>query len=145
MWRCVLAALRNTPRLRCAPLLVTFASTPIQIQIGASAVYVEDLREEFLKSYILPSIQCNAIYENLYLMGTSLGAWKGGGGVRGAGWVEARVAMSSHSLYHSFSPPTPCQRAPALPSAPWRSRTRRAAASWRTARRARATTRCALS
>ena len=42
-------------------------------QIGASAVYVEDLREDFLKSYILPSIQCNAIYENLYLMGTSLG------------------------------------------------------------------------
>ena len=31
-----------------------------------------DLREEFLNTYILPAIQANAIYENLYLMGTSL-------------------------------------------------------------------------
>jgi argininosuccinate synthase len=35
-------------------------------------VYIEDLREDFLNNYILPAIQCNAIYENLYLMGTSL-------------------------------------------------------------------------
>ena len=45
------------------------------LQIGASAVYIEDLREDFLHNYIIPSIQCNGIYENLYLMGTSLGAW----------------------------------------------------------------------
>lgn len=42
------------------------------LQIGAKNVYIEDLREDFLKNYILPAIQCNALYENLYLMGTSL-------------------------------------------------------------------------
>jgi argininosuccinate synthase len=42
------------------------------LKIGAKSVHVEDLREEFLKTYILPAIQANAIYENLYLMGTSL-------------------------------------------------------------------------
>lgn len=43
------------------------------LQIGAVSVHIEDLREEFLHTYILPAIQANAIYENLYLMGTSLG------------------------------------------------------------------------
>lgn len=42
------------------------------LKIGAKAVYIEDLRSDFLHNYILPSIQCNGIYENLYLMGTSL-------------------------------------------------------------------------
>jgi argininosuccinate synthase len=37
-------------------------------------VYIEDLRADFLNNYIIPAIQCNALYENLYLMGTSLGA-----------------------------------------------------------------------
>lgn len=31
-----------------------------------------DLREDFLLNYIIPAIKCNAIYENLYLLGTSL-------------------------------------------------------------------------
>lgn len=43
------------------------------LQIGAVSVHIEDLREDFLHNYILPAVQCNAIYENLYLMGTSLG------------------------------------------------------------------------
>lgn len=42
------------------------------LKIGASACYIEDLREDFLTNYIFPAVQCNAIYENLYLMGTSL-------------------------------------------------------------------------
>ena len=42
------------------------------LKIGAKSVHIEDLREEFLNTYILPAIQANAIYENLYLMGTSL-------------------------------------------------------------------------
>ncbi len=40
--------------------------------IGASEVYVEDLREEFVTNYIFPSIKANAAYENRYLLGTSL-------------------------------------------------------------------------
>jgi len=40
--------------------------------VGASAVHVEDLRDEFVKELCFPAIQCNAIYENVYLLGTSL-------------------------------------------------------------------------
>ena len=37
--------------------------------VGACAVHVEDLREEFVKALCFPAIQCNAIYENVYLLG----------------------------------------------------------------------------
>lgn len=39
------------------------------LKIGASACYVEDLREEFIKELCFPAVQCNAIYENVYLLG----------------------------------------------------------------------------
>ena len=39
---------------------------------GASKVYVEDLREEFVTDFIFPAIQANALYEGRYLLGTSL-------------------------------------------------------------------------
>lgn len=39
---------------------------------GASKVYIADLRMEFAKDFIFPAIQGNAIYENRYLLGTSL-------------------------------------------------------------------------
>jgi argininosuccinate synthase len=39
---------------------------------GASKVYVEDLRQEFVTDFIFPAIAGNAIYENRYLLGTSL-------------------------------------------------------------------------
>ncbi len=42
------------------------------LKIGASKVYVEDLKEEFVKDFIFPAIRANAIYEGKYLLGTSL-------------------------------------------------------------------------
>ncbi|MGE5445127.1 MAG: argininosuccinate synthase [Ignavibacteriales bacterium] len=42
------------------------------IKTGAAKVYVEDLREEFVKDFIFPAIRANAVYEGTYLMGTSL-------------------------------------------------------------------------
>lgn len=42
------------------------------LEIGASAVYIEDLKKEFITDYIFPAIQANAIYENRYLLGTAL-------------------------------------------------------------------------
>ena len=39
---------------------------------GASAVYVDDLREEFVRDFVFPAMQANAIYEGLYLLGTSV-------------------------------------------------------------------------
>ncbi len=40
--------------------------------IGACAVYVEDLKEEFVADYIFPAIKSQAIYEGRYLLGTSV-------------------------------------------------------------------------
>jgi len=42
------------------------------LKTGASKVYVEDLREEFVKDFVFPAIKANAIYEGVYLLGTSL-------------------------------------------------------------------------
>ncbi len=42
------------------------------IKTGASKCYVEDLREEFAKDFIFPMLRANAIYEGLYLLGTSI-------------------------------------------------------------------------
>ncbi|MBW2038928.1 MAG: argininosuccinate synthase [Deltaproteobacteria bacterium] len=39
---------------------------------GASNVYVEDLREEFVRDFVFPAIKANAIYEAGYLLGTSI-------------------------------------------------------------------------
>jgi argininosuccinate synthase len=41
------------------------------IASGASKAYVSDLREEFLTHYAFPTMQTGAIYEQLYLLGTS--------------------------------------------------------------------------
>jgi argininosuccinate synthase len=42
------------------------------LKTGASKVYVEDLKEEFVTEFIFPAIKANAIYEGRYLLGTSL-------------------------------------------------------------------------
>jgi len=42
------------------------------LKIGASSVHIIDLRKEFVEKLCYPAIQCNAIYENVYLLGTSL-------------------------------------------------------------------------
>jgi len=39
---------------------------------GASKVYVEDLKDEFAKDFIFPMLKAGAIYENQYLLGTSI-------------------------------------------------------------------------
>ena len=42
------------------------------LKIGASKCYIEDLRREFIEELCYPAIASNAIYENVYLLGTSL-------------------------------------------------------------------------
>lgn len=39
---------------------------------GASKVYVEDIREEFVRDFVFPIFKANAIYEGTYLLGTSI-------------------------------------------------------------------------
>ena len=41
------------------------------LKIGASKVYIEDLKEEFVTDYIFPAYSANAIYEGRYLLGTA--------------------------------------------------------------------------
>jgi argininosuccinate synthase len=42
------------------------------LKTGAAKVYVEDLKEEFVKDYIFPMLRANAVYEGSYLLGTSI-------------------------------------------------------------------------
>ncbi len=42
------------------------------LAIGAKTVVIEDCKEEFVNDYIYPSLQSGALYENRYLLGTSL-------------------------------------------------------------------------
>ena len=39
---------------------------------GASKLYIEDIVDEFCEDYIMPCVQANVVYENKYLLGTSM-------------------------------------------------------------------------
>lgn len=39
---------------------------------GASKIYIEDLRAEFVKDYVYPMLRANSVYEGDYLLGTSI-------------------------------------------------------------------------
>ena len=41
------------------------------LKTGASKLYIEDLKEEFIQEYVYPTVQTGAVYENKYLLGTS--------------------------------------------------------------------------
>ncbi len=82
---------------------------------GASKIYIDDLREEFVKDYVFPAIRANAIYENDYLLGTSLarpviskhlvevakkeGAWGIAHGSTGKGNDQVRFELCAYSLH----------------------------------------------
>ena len=42
------------------------------LKTGAKAVYIDDLKEIFVKDYVFPAFRANALYESQYLLGTSL-------------------------------------------------------------------------
>jgi argininosuccinate synthase len=42
------------------------------LAVGAKRFFLEDLKREFVTELIYPAVQANAIYENVYLLGTSL-------------------------------------------------------------------------
>ena len=39
---------------------------------GAAKLYIEDITDDFAENYIMPCVQANAVYENKYLLGTSM-------------------------------------------------------------------------
>ena len=40
--------------------------------MGATSIYIEDVREEFVRDFVFPMFRANALYEGLYLLGTSI-------------------------------------------------------------------------
>ncbi len=42
------------------------------LKTGAAKVYIDDLREEFVRDFVFPALRAGAIYESAYLLGTSL-------------------------------------------------------------------------
>ena len=65
------------------------------IQLGASKVVIEDLKKEFIDNYVFKAIMGNAVYEDRYLLGTSLArpliAMK---------QIEVAVNENAHSVAH---------------------------------------------
>jgi len=41
-------------------------------ELGVSQIYLDDLREEFVKDFIFPMFRANALYEEQYLLGTAI-------------------------------------------------------------------------
>ena len=62
---------------------------------GASECVVEDLREEFVKDFIFPALAAGAVYEDSYLLGTSLAR-----PILARGQVRAALARGADALSH---------------------------------------------
>lgn len=62
---------------------------------GASKVFVEDLRQEFVTGYIFPALQGNALYEGRYLLGTSLAR-----PILARKLVEIADTVGAHAIAH---------------------------------------------
>jgi argininosuccinate synthase len=41
-------------------------------KLGVKEIFIEDLREEFVRDYVFPMFRANALYEGVYLLGTSI-------------------------------------------------------------------------
>ncbi|KAL3147434.1 hypothetical protein ABBQ38_014497 [Trebouxia sp. C0009 RCD-2024] len=41
-------------------------------EFGVKEIYIDDLREEFVRDYVFPMFRANALYEGVYLLGTSI-------------------------------------------------------------------------
>ena len=65
------------------------------LRTGASKVFVEDLREEFITQYLWKAVQAGAIYEGKYLLGTSLAR-----PVLAKRQVEVALACGADALAH---------------------------------------------
>lgn len=44
----------------------------VMLGIDPSNIYIEDVREEFVRDFVFPMFRANALYEGLYLLGTSI-------------------------------------------------------------------------
>ncbi|KAK0339538.1 hypothetical protein LTR94_034122, partial [Friedmanniomyces endolithicus] len=44
----------------------------LKFGIKPENIYIDDLREEFVRDFVFPMMRSNALYEGLYLLGTSI-------------------------------------------------------------------------
>lgn len=65
------------------------------IKSGAVAIHIVDLRETFVRDYVFPALQANAVYEGYYLLGTSLARPP-----IAKGLVEVAVAEGCEAIAH---------------------------------------------
>jgi len=70
--------------------------------LGACEVFVEDLREEFVRDFVFPMFRANALYEGAYLLGTSIArpliANAVAHGATGKGNDQVRFELSYYAL-----------------------------------------------
>ena len=95
------------------------------LKTGASKVYIEDLREEFVANYVFPMLRANAFYEHNYLLGTSIarpliakeqiriakeeGADGVSHGSTGKGNDQVRFELAYHTLNPEIKIVAPCR------------------------------------
>ncbi len=48
------------------------SSVLMKCAVFVAQVFIEDLRSEFVQEFIWPAVQANAVYEDRYLLGTSI-------------------------------------------------------------------------
>lgn len=72
--------LKEKQNLEVVALLVDLGQTQVlsevkekALKIGASRVYLEEAKEEFLNQYVFPALKAGAIYEGKYFLATALG------------------------------------------------------------------------
>src|SRR4029453_13078356 len=41
-------------------------------RLGIKEIFIEDVREEFIRDFVFPMFRANALYEGVYLLGTSI-------------------------------------------------------------------------
>uniref|UniRef100_A0A671NQK4 Argininosuccinate synthase n=1 Tax=Sinocyclocheilus anshuiensis TaxID=1608454 RepID=A0A671NQK4_9TELE len=89
-------------------------------KLGAKKVLIEDLRSEFVQEFIWPALQANAVYEDRYLLGTSIarpciarrqvqiarseGAQYVSHGATGKGNDQIRFELTCYALYPHVAP-----------------------------------------
>jgi argininosuccinate synthase len=89
------------------------------LKTGASDVYIEDIKEEFVRDFVFPALKGNAIYEGFYLLGTSIarpiiakaqievakrvGADAVSHGATGKGNDQVRFELAYHALMPGIS------------------------------------------
>ena len=85
------------------------------LKTGAAKIYIEDVRQEFVRDYVFPAYRADVAYEGLYLLGTSLarpliakhlvevarkeGAHAVAHGATGKGNDQVRFELGAYALY----------------------------------------------